>query len=344
MSTNEQVLEKYRELRFELEAMEAEAKKRGISLIEPASEATERPLTIAANGLVQDFLKRLNDGELSRLFELDDALTGYEIGFGLISVLGAPPGAGKTGLAMQCVFEALRFKPDLRVVIANAESSFDVLLRRELCRQTRIESAKVRFGDLNDDEMRQVIKAAAEIQSKLGNVEVLQEPCTSLQLLRLLDSTPGFLVVDYLQKFAPPDKDIRIGVGEVMATLRTLAKAGWAVLALSATARTNGKGGSKHDSSQLNQASFRDSGEIEFNADSAYILIDNGEVDEKPYIRNVTLSCVKNRHAMKKDFDLIFHMPRMEFTRKPDDEVDLSGFESDSEDNEIENDFKPWKG
>jgi len=95
-----------------------------------------------------------------------------------------------------------------------------------------------------------------------------------------------------------------------------MASDGWAVLALSATVRTRVKGGSGHDSRQLNMASFKESGEIEFNADSLYLLRDNDAVDGNEKIRNVTLDCVKNRHGEKVPIDLVFNMPQMSFERK----------------------------
>ena len=96
--------------------------------------------------------------------------------------------------------------------------------------------------------------------------------------MRLRSEPPGLVIVDYLQKFAPADKDVRQGVGEVVSGMRMLAKAGWAVLCLSSTARN--KDG-KHDSKSLSLSSFKESGEIEFNADSAYVLVDNGPLDKK---------------------------------------------------------------
>ncbi len=68
--------------------------------------------------------------------------------------------------------------------------------------------------------------------------------------------------------------------------------------------------------------SFKESGEIEFNADSAYVLNDHGPIDPaKPYITKVTLRHVKNRHGQCKDFMLQFHKPRMEFSALPEEET-----------------------
>ena len=84
----------------------------------------------------------------------------------------------------------------------------------------------------------------------------------------LLCEKPGIVVVDYLQRFRGSDRDARTGVDEVCGTLRTIATAGWSVLAMSATTRQHGG----HDPKALSISSFKESGEIEFNADAAYVL------------------------------------------------------------------------
>lgn len=286
----------------------------------PKEKRPDPPTTRAAK-LAVDYLQRINAGELPQLLPQRAALSGIEIGPGLVTPIGAPPGFGKTALAMQIMFDSLELDHELRAVVANAETSFDVLLRRELTRRTRIKSNDIRFGRLAPHDLERINAEIGELIPRLQRVDVLNDPCSLVQLLRLKDEAPGLVVVDYLQKFSPTDKDARQGVNEVMAGLRGLAKLGWSVLCLSATKRdANGR----HDSKELSLSSFRESGEVEYNADSAYVLRDNGPVDNKPYIRHITLGHVKNRHGEKKNHELRFHMPRMEFTAMPKDSP-LSG-------------------
>lgn len=286
---------------------------------EPKPEPTEDPPTTRAGKLLVEYMGRINSGTLPQLIQQDFALQGFEVGPGMITIVGAPPGFGKTALAMQMMFDAVRLNPELRAVVANAETSFDVLLRRELTRRTRIKSADIRFGRLTPMDLETLNATSDELIPQLERVSVLNDPCNLMQLMRLKDQEPGLLIPDYLQKFALADKDARQGVNEVMAGLRALAKLGWAVLCLSATKRD---GNGKHDSKELSLSSFRESGEIEYNADSAYVMRDNGQVGETTYIRHVTLGHVKNRHGEKVNHELQFHMPRMEFTALPkaDDE------------------------
>ena len=278
----------------------------------PSPKAPEPPTTPAGR-LLTAYMQQLNTGELPQLLPQSGVLDGVEIGPGLLTMIGAPPGFGKTALAMQILFDALELNEKLVATVANAETTFDGLLRREITRMTRIDSDAIRFGRLTTHELERINTAASELIPRLQRVAVLNDPCDTAQLYKLRDEPPGLLIVDYLQKFASSDKDTRQAVNAVVAVLRHLAKLGWAVLCLSATKRdSNGK----HNSKELGLSSFRESGEIEYNADSAYVMIDQGELGAK-YIRHVTLSHVKNRHGAKVDRQLRFHMPRMSFGSLP---------------------------
>ena len=108
-----------------------------------------------------------------------------------------------------------------------------------------------------------------------------------------------------------------------------LAKSGWAVLCLSATRRpTNTK-----EAQDVSQFCFRDSSEIEFNADSCYVLQDNGQDGTDEHIRHVNLVCAKNRHGSKQSKGLIFDMERSEFSQG----IDLEGLVDEQAET------KPWR-
>jgi hypothetical protein len=98
---------------------------------------------------------------------------------------------------------------------------------------------------------------------------------------------------------------------------------------MSATARTQTKNRSSQDSQQLNQASFRDSSEIEFQADAAYLIRDMEKPDSKATTRQTLIECVKNRHGEKTHKLLNFNMPS-------------SCFELRENDSEYSQDFKDF--
>lgn len=271
--------------------------------------------------LLAAYIDRLRQGGLPQLIPQGE-LDGFEVGPELVTVVGAPPGAGKTALASQIMFDGLERDESLIAYVCNAEMNFEALMRRELTRATRIKSEYLRFGVLDAHDLERIDQAAKGIAGKLERTRFYVDSVDMTSLADLLDRPPGLVVIDYLQKFSPPDKEARQGVNVVMAVLRKLANHGHAVLALSATKR-DAKG--KHSAGELDLSSFRESGEVEYNADSAYVMADQGPVNEDTsWLRSVMLKHVKNRHGAKVDHDLTFNMPLMEFTK-----AEIDGFDPD---------------
>jgi len=279
-----------------------------------APEAPQHPLTTSSLDYLHKLVDRLERREGDILFDAGDPFGEFECGPGLLTVLAAGPGAGKTTLAMQYALQALEHMPELRVTVANAETGFEKLLKRELTRRSGVPSKALRFADLTQTQMEAVEQAAAAMEPLLQRVDVFEPPYSLPRIKQLLDVPPGLLVLDYLQKFSPPDKEPRVGANLVASSLRHLCHGGWGVLALSATSRQRGKGGSDHNSESLNLASLKESGEIEFNADAVYLLRDKGPVDEDDkHVVKVEVDCVKNRNGKMGWTDTIFDKPRLQF-------------------------------
>jgi replicative DNA helicase len=111
------------------------------------------------------------------------------------------------------------------------------------------------------------------------------------------------LLLDYIQRIPPPGEhaDKRGAVNATMDYLRQFADAGTAVIVVSAIGRTkDSKGRSTYTGDGLNLASFRESSELEFGADDAFILIPDDQGDA------VTLRHLKSRHGECRDLVLSF--------------------------------------
>jgi replicative DNA helicase len=277
-----------------------------------AKKSDSNSPTTPAIDILDPLFNRIASGTMPKLFRLGPALDGIEIGYGLVCTFGGPPGGGKTTLVMQVMAEALEYQSDLRVVVANRESPMEVLLQRELARRSGVHSRAIRFGDCKPKQLQAIKVAVDELRPLLERVSSLNEPGELPMLKRLLTEKPGLLILDYIQKFAPSG-EVKAGVTEVMTTARQFARAGWGVLALSATARTQTKNRSSQDSQQLNLASFRDSSEIEYQSDAAYLIVDNEGPDSEATIRKTTIQCVKNRHGEKTNKVVNFNMPQSRF-------------------------------
>ncbi|WP_197231730.1 DnaB-like helicase C-terminal domain-containing protein [Novipirellula artificiosorum] len=253
---------------------------------------------------LDSLLDRLRRKEGDYLYPTGDWIDGFECGPNKITIVAAPPGFGKTTFAMQYVFDVLDHDSEITVFVANAETSFDVLLGRELTRRSGVPAKALRFADLTPSQMQAVEDAADDIRPYLDRIEVMPGPFGLGDLQSFTEGRCGLLLLDYLQLFAPGD-DARVGVNQVMRSLRQLANQGWGVLAVSAVTRGRNKNGSSYESNQLSMASLKESGEIEFMADSIYLLRDEGPVDDNDKVRKVDLHCGKNRHGERVSHDLV---------------------------------------
>jgi replicative DNA helicase len=90
--------------------------------------------------------------------------------------------------------------------------------------------------------------------------------------------------------------------------LRQFANAGVAVIVVSAVGRSKDSRGRNSYGEGLNLASFRESSELEFGADSAFILAPDDEADA------ITLKHLKDRHGECRDISLRFDRARQSFT------------------------------
>ncbi len=226
-----------------------------------------------------------------------------ELGPGLVMLLGGAPEAGKTALAMQWAFDALRLSPELRALVVNVETAPATLLDRQLARLSGIPLATIRgreFGELHGERLALGFDAIEAVADRLA---FLEPPFDLPSIATAADDFGAdLLVLDYAQRIdAGPHADKRNAVNVLMDYLRRFAGAGVGVLALAAVGRTkDAKGRSSYAAEGLGLASFRESSELEFGCDSAYML-SRGRSPEEADLR-----CLKNRHGEPRDLRLRF--------------------------------------
>jgi replicative DNA helicase len=214
-----------------------------------------------------------------------------------VLLIGAPPGAGKTALVLQLAAEVLRHQPDLKVVIGNVEMAPADLLARVAARLAGVSVGRVMDKTYRPGERERVKAVLGANTDFLGRLAFLDSPFSLKHMSATADAFDAkLLVVDYVQRFGQ-GKELREAVDGLMSDLRTLALAGAAVVAVSSVARQKDLHG-RSAYSGLNMASFRGSAELEFGADSAYLLDASGG--------GVTLKCVKNRYGTPADIRLRF--------------------------------------
>ena len=234
-------------------------------------------------------------GELARI----------EIGPGLVSLLGGAPGAGKTAFTMQLLVDALRLTPTLRAVVCNVEMPPNVLLDRQLARLSGIDLGLIHHRQLGAEHADRIDQALHTLEPLAERLAFARPPFDLANVAATADAFDAqLLLLDYIQRIPPPGEhaDKRGAVNATMDFLRQFADAGVAVMVVSAIGRTkDSKGRSTYAGEGLNLASFRESSELEFGADDAYILTpdtDHGDA--------MTLRHLKSRHGEAKDIALSF--------------------------------------
>lgn len=233
------------------------------------------------------------------------ALATVEIGPGRVVLVGGLPGGGKTALAMQWVIDALRAVPTLRAVITNVEMSSAVLLDRQLARLSGVPLDVIARRKLGAEHADRIDRGLATLESVADRLAFVAPPFDLGNIAATADDFGGgLLLLDYLQRIRPPGEhaDRRHSVDALMDYLRQFADAGCAVLAVSAVARSKDRRGrSTYDGDALSLASFRESSELEYGADTAYVLVPGRDDPEA-----VTLRCLKHRHGEPVDVMLRF--------------------------------------
>lgn len=269
----------------------------------PASEELATWRSAVRNG-TPDVLYPIGQGDLVRV----------EVGPKRVVLIGGAPGAGKTAFAMQAVIDALRITPSLRVCVCNVEMPPGVLLDRQLARLSGIDLttiAKRRLRPEHEGRIELGLNTLAEVAGRLCFV---RPPFDLDNIAATVDATNSDLIVlDYIQRIRPPGQhgDKRGSVDATMDHIRAFADGDRAVLVISAVARTKDKKGrSSYDPAGLSLASFRESSELEFGADDAFILT-------PPNDNNLaTLKHLKARHAEPQDIVLEFDRSLQRFASR----------------------------
>jgi replicative DNA helicase len=214
---------------------------------------------------------------------------------------------------MQAVVDALRLTPTLRAVVCNVETAPAVLLDRQLARLSGIDLKTIRYRQLGSEHADRIDQALATLEPLAERLAFVRPPFNLENVARTADTfDAGLLLLDYCQRIPPPGDhgDRRGAVDATMDYLRQFADAGVAVLVVSAVGRgKDAKGRSSYAGDALSLASFRESSELEFGADDAFLLVPEADADDL-----VTLRHLKARHSEANDLQLHFERRLQRFT------------------------------
>ncbi len=253
---------------------------------------------------LMDHLEHLqaSEGEIlgvpTGLRDLDTILGGLQKSD--LILLAARPGVGKTSLALNIALNAaVRFHK--HVAFFSLEMSAEQLALRLLSTMTRIDSQKLRRGDLSEEEWRQLLDAAAILAETDFYVD--DTPAISVMELRSkarrlhAEIRLDLIIVDYLQLM---QSDLRTDnrvqeISYISRALKALAReVNVPVLALSQLSR----GVEQRHNKRPILSDLRESGSLEQDADVVLFLYRDdyyNEDTEKPNIAEIRVA--KHRHG-----------------------------------------------
>jgi replicative DNA helicase len=171
-----------------------------------------------------------------------------------------------------------------------------------------IDSKLVRKRQLTAEHADRIDQALSTLEPLAERLAFVRPPYDLKNVAATADhfGEVGLIVLDYLQRIKPPGEhnDKRGSVDSLMDFIRQFADSGVAMLAVSSVSRTkDGHGRSSYSGEGLSLASFRESAEIEFGADDAFILHPEDDDAESDIVR---LKHLKSRHGECRDIVLRF--------------------------------------
>ncbi len=241
------------------------------------------------------------------LGQLDRLLNGWNPG---LHVIAAGPGVGKTTLSLQFAWTAAREGfPALYVSYENAP---DNLALKLLCAQTGQSPADVERGYGDGEKMRDVVGEHGETLRRMYFVEgnsrltLAQVEAMTREISQSHAGRTPLVVFDYLQRAAHGlgYEQLRHNVSAMTAQLRELGQQSRAaVIAISSLNRASGDYG-RGGAAQLD--SLKESGDLEYGADTVLLLYPPAEGRATPPARDVEVKIAKNRFGPVGTVRLIF--------------------------------------
>jgi replicative DNA helicase len=267
---------------------------RAESLVYDVNERRVTDTTQKLSSLLSDNLDRLE-----ALYEWGDAITGTPTGYldldhllsGLqpssLVVVGARPAMGKTsfalGMAAHAALEATNPSP---VLFFSLEMSNLELSQRLLCAEARVDSTKVRNGQLQPDDWQKISRAMGRLAEAPiwiddnPNLTIMEIRAKARRLKSQIGSL-GMIVIDYLQLMTGRSnaENRQVEVSELSRGLKILARElETPVVALSQLSR----GLEMRADKRPMLADLRESGSIEQDSDVVMFIFREEIYDPKP--------------------------------------------------------------
>lgn len=225
-----------------------------------------------ATKIEQNINKKQDYSYYTGFFDLDDLTDGLHKGE--LTIVGARPGVGKTTFSLQ-IAEHIAKKPK-NVTYICLEMSTEQMIQKMLAKESRVNSRKIRNGDLTSDEIDKIGIACAKVCDLKMNILTKIRTIQQIEIVARRMKNRGkldLLIIDYLQlvrsnaKFQSREQE----VADISRTLKLLSiELEIPIIALCQLNRNASK-------NEPTLADIRESGSIEQDADNVIFLYQEDE-------------------------------------------------------------------
>jgi replicative DNA helicase len=252
--------------------------------------------------------------ELQKKLELDGSTTGVPTGFNEVDrltgglqpsdliILAARPGMGKTALVLNISTNAAFSNKS--VAIFTLEMSKEQLMSRVLASVSRVDSSRLRKGDLSDEEQDRLMEGARRIYESKSFLGIDETPGISLMELRSRcrryhkENGLDLIIIDYLQLMsgsASKSESREREISEISMGLKNLAKE--LKVPVIALAQLN-RGPDARPDKRPKLSDLRESGSMEQDADMIlFVYRDEYYNPNSEHAGTAELIVAKNRHG-----------------------------------------------
>ena len=161
--------------------------------------------------------------------DLDDLIGGLQRSD--LIIVAARPSMGKTTLALNIAQHAAAPPHNVPVAIFSLEMSADQLAQRLICTEGRIDSKRLRRGEIDDEELQQIAKSIG----RLSEMPIFTDDTAGMSIMELrtkarrlqAEHNIGLILVDYLQLMQGQGRymDNRVQeISEITRFLKSLAR------------------------------------------------------------------------------------------------------------------------
>jgi replicative DNA helicase len=311
------------------------------------SDFRAKPAFHRVGDIVQSSVKLIED-----LYQRKEPITGTPAGFTKLDqltagfqpsdlvIIAARPSMGKTAFALS-ISQFVGVNAKKPVALFSLEMSKEQLVTRMLCGVGKVDSARVRVGNLQEYDFPKLVEAASQIaeapifidDTPAMTVTELRAKCRRLNR----ENPLGLILVDYLQLMRSPaySSSREQEISDISRSLKALAKElNVPVLALS---QLNRSLENRTDKRPI-MSDLRESGAIEQDADLIMFIyrdeVYNDETEDKG-VAEIIVSKQRNgptgivRLAFLPEYTLFANLDEREESEFMDQELDLSSLDDD---------------